>query len=243
MRDSIETTISHARQESLASRALRLGVPKSTLGHRENGRVSRSKGHAGQMALSEPEEEALVASIERLCEWNWAPTKAHIKSMVDSLIEARGDHTRLNIDKNWVDRFLKRFPTLMTTWSEVQSSVRLAASKPELIYCFLKRFQVLCVKHDVQVDDFWNFNEKGVQASKVYCLRLVVRCECLCFDKQRRMPSDRVIFTLVECCFVTGKTCRPFVIIPATETQVEWANDQTVSGSKWLKSLFRLLII
>ena len=131
----------------------------------------------------------------------------------------------------------------MTTWFEVQSSVRLAVSKPELIYRFLKRFQALRVKHDVQADDLWNFDEKGVQASKVHRLRFDVRRECLCFDKQRRMPSDRAAFILVECCSAMGKTCCPFVIVPAIETQVEWANDQTISGNKRLKSSFRLLII
>ena len=91
MGDSIGTTISSENGKRLAQLAIELKVPRSTLGHRRKGRLSRSEGHATQMALSKEEEEELAASIERLCDWNWAPTKVYIRSMAASLRETRGD--------------------------------------------------------------------------------------------------------------------------------------------------------
>ena len=121
------------------------------------------------MALSIVEEESLAAYIGRLCDWNWVPTKVHIRSMAESLIEACGDLFGLNIDKTWVDRFLGRIPELMTTWSLTQSNLKFIASQPERILRWLDHLQKLCFEHNISADNMWNFDEKGVQAGKVHC--------------------------------------------------------------------------
>ena len=233
MRDSIAAAISRSNNTSDRQLAFETGFSRSSLGHRRRGRPSRSEGHKDQMALSIAEEESLAAYIGRLCDWNWAPTKAHIRSMAESLIEARGDLPGPNIGKTWVDRFLGRIPELMTTWSSVQSNLRLTASQPERISRWLDCLQKLRSEHNISVDNMWNFDEKGVQAGKAHRRRLIVRRQRLSFDKQRRVPNDRANFTLVECVSAAGKTCRLLVIIPATETQVDWAQDYSVSESKF----------
>ena len=121
------------------------------------------------MALSIAEEESLAAYIGRLCDWNWALTKAHIRSMAESLIEACGDLLGLNIGKTWVDWFLGRMPELMTIWSSVQFNLRLIASQPEWILRWFNHLQKLCFEHNISADNMWNFDEKGVQANKMHC--------------------------------------------------------------------------
>ena len=169
------------------------------------------------MALSIAEEESLAAYIGRLCDWNWALTKAHIKSMAESLIEVCGDLSGPNINKIWVDWFLGRIFELMTTWSLVQFNLKLIASQLEWILCWLDCLQKLCFEYNISVDNMWNFDEKGVQAGKVHCYWFIVCCQCLFFDKQQCVFNDRVNFILVECVFVVNKICCFFIIILVTE--------------------------
>ena len=47
------------------------------------------------------------------------------------------------------------------------------------------------------------------------------------------MPNNRANFILVECVFAANKTCCFFVIIFATEMQVNWAQNYNVFENKF----------
>ena len=56
-----------------------------------------------------------MASIERLCEWNWAPIRAHVRAMAADLLQAQKEDIQINLGRNWPDRFVGRFERLQTT--------------------------------------------------------------------------------------------------------------------------------
>ena len=80
------------------------------------------------MALSKAKKKNLVAYIGKLCNWNCAFTKVHIKLIAESLIEACGDFFKFNINKIWVDWFLGKIFELMITWSLIQFNLKFTAS-------------------------------------------------------------------------------------------------------------------
>ena len=242
MRDSIDPSISPSKATSLAAQAAAAGVPRSTFGHRSRGRPERSEGHRKQMLLSPEEEEALVASVERLCEWNWAPPMPAIRAMAESLLAERPDPPRHNVGVNWVPRFLERHKALKATWSEALESSRASASKPELISRFLEKLLALMIRYGISAEDIWNFDEKGVQAGGVHRCRLVLQRMFASFDKRRRTPGDRANLTLIECASAAGSCLPPLIILAATETQVDWARDNSVPKGKCILISTNMLI-
>ena len=109
------------------------GIHRSTLGHRLRGRCNRSQGHAGQSALLQEEEITVAVALEQLCNWHWAPSRAHMRSLAEDLLRARTGNFRANLGNRWPDCFVARHPTFRTTWSELLSSVRAAADLPEIL--------------------------------------------------------------------------------------------------------------
>ena len=54
------------------------------------------------------EEQALITWIERKTAWGWPPRTIHLKGMVKSLMEVKGDRKALG--HHWYKNFLNRHP-------------------------------------------------------------------------------------------------------------------------------------
>ena len=216
-------------------------VPRSTLGYRLRGRPDRSRGHAGQAALMEEEEDALVVAVERLCDWHWAPTRPHVQSLAEDLLRLRGDSNRVNLSKRWLDRFLGRHPGLRTTWSEALSSARAAAGLPANIERWIEDLWAHGSAMQLEPADLWNFDEKGVQAASIHRRKVIVRRSRICFDRQRRGPGDRSLTTLIECCSAAGVALPPMIILGGTQTQLGWAQSNLVPSGKFYSYISYIL--
>ena len=56
-----------------------------------------------------------MVSIERLCEWNWAPTRAYVRAMAADLLQAQKEDIQINLGRNWPDCFIGCFERLQIT--------------------------------------------------------------------------------------------------------------------------------
>ena len=219
--DAIDQAISSQNQPSGRQLAAVHGIPSSTLGHRLRGRPDRSRGHAGQAALLEEEEEAIVVAIERLCDWHWAPSLSCMRFMAQDVLRDRAVQSQPNLGEHWPDRFLKRHPKLKITWTEALSNARAAAGLPVHIEHWMEKLQTYLSENHLRPSDLWNMDETGVQISGVHRKKVGLRRSRISFDCQRRAPGNRENVTLVECCSPDGRSILPLVTMHGTETQLD----------------------
>jgi hypothetical protein len=91
---------------------LEFGVPRSTLRHRINGRISRQEAHIPQQRLSEVQEERLTEWVLTQESLGLGPTYGQIRAFAGRILRVRGDNKPLG--KRWIDSFLRQNLILKT---------------------------------------------------------------------------------------------------------------------------------
>ena len=110
----VQLAISDIKSQHIQSQrraAAIYNIPRRTLQRRDAGCRNRRDCEANSKRLNKLEEEAIVTRILEESARGFAPTKADVRAMADSLLHARDGKP---VGKNWVDNFVKRTPELRT---------------------------------------------------------------------------------------------------------------------------------
>jgi hypothetical protein len=106
------------------------GVPQSTLSDRRARTASQRDIHHGRSNLTLPEEEALLQRIKDLYFRGFAPFHAHVRSMANQLLAARGG-TQVGV--NWVTRLIQLRPDVRSQLYRPRDYRRVLCSDPAII--------------------------------------------------------------------------------------------------------------
>jgi len=167
LKDGTYSSIGDAHKE--------LGVSTSTLDRRVKGGKSRAEAKENQQLLTISEEEVLAAWISRATATGNPVQHSFIREMAEQLrkprIIAKIAFTR-PIGKNWVARFLDRYPHLKTMLAKTIESACVKHVTKEQVIAFYKEFYKVIETRNIKLKDIYNFDETGIPGGSVADNRL-----------------------------------------------------------------------
>jgi hypothetical protein len=140
----IELAIIHYNESSkpaMRISAETFGISWTTLRDRLNGAQNRKEAHKSQQLLSDHEELTIVRWCERMDDWGFPLRLSLVKEMAAYLVKKREIGRKLG--KHWLDRFLKRNPSIVSKFSARLDRQRALANSPELIKDYFKKVSTL----------------------------------------------------------------------------------------------------
>ena len=119
--------IANGKWSSATQAASALGISKDTVSRRLSGGKSVAESRENSQLLTIPEEKALVEWITRLTMTGHPATHAFIREMAEEIRRKRVEKINNEMElisydpigTKWVPTFLKRYPQLETTLSEI----------------------------------------------------------------------------------------------------------------------------
>jgi hypothetical protein len=199
--------------QSIRACATHFGVPRSTLHNRLQTKMPvMQKRRSSHRLLSDAQEGALIAKIDRLIRWNHLPRLATISRFADALLKL---HTEEGVAPrqcgvNWARRWVAGFPQWKINWSKPMEHCRIIQySRPEL-EAFYNNFMTTLQDYGVDPDDIYNMDETGVMMGVARRTK-VVGCrnaESLTPDQRNRETA-----TIIECVGASGFALSPLVIV------------------------------
>ena len=200
--------INSQRVRSVKRAAKVYNIPRTTLSHRRAGRRSRRDCEANSKRLNKLEEEAIVKRILEESARGFAPTKADVRAMADSLLHARDGKP---VGKNWVDNFVKRTPELRTRWSRPYDHQRAACEDPAAIQRWFDLVKSTKERWGIVDDDIYNFNETSFIIGKILSQIVITASEGY-RKKKRIQPGNREWVTVIQGVGALGRRIPPFVV-------------------------------
>ncbi|KFZ19893.1 hypothetical protein V501_00423 [Pseudogymnoascus sp. VKM F-4519 (FW-2642)] len=134
------------------------------------GRKTRNEAHEIEQALSNAEENTLVRWITRLTAIGFPTTPSLIKEMAVEIqarrVQVASSETTLQsnptpIGYNWLQRFLKRHPTLKGVYSRQLESARYKEATPKKILAWFNAFKARINEQKYKLCDIYNIDKTG----------------------------------------------------------------------------------
>jgi hypothetical protein len=119
--------------------AHRLGVPRSTLVDRLNGRGAVKEQIHPHRRLSRSQEDRLALWILRQESLGYAPSHSQIRACVMGLLRQQGE--RPNLGRDWVTKFINRRADLKTKIGRRQEAKRFDSFTPKAVHWY---FDICC---------------------------------------------------------------------------------------------------
>jgi hypothetical protein len=150
---------------------------------------------------------------------------AHANSILDS---RKGE--KINLDSNWVDRFLERHnDELQTHWSRPLDTQRAQALNPAAVSAWFDLIKEHIVDEDVRKEDIYAMDETGFTPSDTGRERVVGRRGTKVQHKQGGADRENVT-TLITIC-ADGTTLRPAIIYKGQNFMKKWGENNLVGAS------------
>ncbi|KAJ2898372.1 hypothetical protein MKZ38_003963 [Zalerion maritima] len=137
------------------------GIPQSTLSTRLNGQGARNDQIQPGSLLSKNQERQLVQWILRQESIGYAPSHSQVRACVLGLLEQQGVQNP-DLGKNWVARFLGRYPEVKTKPGRRQEAARFDSFTPRAVkwYFDIREDQYSWIKPENTV----NIDKGGIMA-------------------------------------------------------------------------------
>jgi hypothetical protein len=128
--------------------------------------------------------------------------------MAVQLLKARGDTEDLG--KNWQARFLRRHPSLKSTFSTPQDKNRVLAGEEDVITHFFDLYAKKKEMFNIQDEDIYNIDEKGAIMGVIGKLKVIVSKH----EKKPKMTQDRSRewATMIKCVSLLGQVLSKWII-------------------------------
>jgi hypothetical protein len=196
---------------------LEFGVPRSTLRHRMNGRISRQEAHIPEQRLSTVQEQRLTEWVLIQESLGLSPTHGQIRAFAGRILWARGDTTPLG--KRWMAGFLRRNPILRTKKQLCIDSIRVNGATTEIIKKWWPKLTIPAIKA-IKPNNRWNMDEAGIMEG-MGDNGLVVGSINRRFI-QKKHPGSKAWTSFIECISATGQSLYPLVIFKGKSVQQQW---------------------
>ena len=200
---------------SLSEAATAFDIPKSTLGHRMNGRQSRQKGHEGDQILSPAAKKAIVRWISKLEQHGFPTRLDRVWQMAKSLAvkermalkeryerEGRKNAVHDTLGKNWITQFLDRHPELAAKLAVRMDKQRVYANDYTTIKDYTKKLGKVLAEHDIKDHNISNVYEKSITLG--YSAKIQIITQCSRKNPYVKQDGKREMVTLVEAVSANG---------------------------------------
>ena len=195
---------------SIGEAAIAFDLPKSTLGHRLQGRENRQKAHEDQQLFTPAAEKAIVQWILKLDDYGFPPRIDRLWSLVHVLANDKGQGGQDQIGKNWMTRFLNRHPVLTTKFAQRLDRQRHYANNPIIIADHFRKLGKVLKQHNIKPHAITNIDEKGIILGFSARTRVITR-------KGKKRPyvkqdGKREMVTALEAVSADGYVFPSFII-------------------------------
>ena len=144
---------------SLAAAGRATQAPSSTVNDRRHGILPRLQTTLPHARLRRYQEEIMVKYIQDL-QLQYAPiNQAQLQIIAEKLAQANNPTARLG--KNWIYRFIKRRPELITARNRSFEATRIKASIPHRIQSWYAYVDSAIQRFSITPQDIWNIDEIG----------------------------------------------------------------------------------
>jgi hypothetical protein len=165
---------------SIRKCAYAFNIPVITLSKRLSTQTSRSKSHESQQILSTAEEEAFIKSITRLSKSGCPITLPLIRDLAE---EIRLSRFRLSstptsyppISKQWIDRFRKRYPELLTIYSRALDTSRFEGVTYSIVNAYFDALTDLFLENSYPSNAIFNVDETGFALGTTLPSKVLIR--------------------------------------------------------------------
>ena len=216
--DEYKTTYTETGKVSFRSVGRRYNI------HWENIRDRIVRGSKSREAVAQDRQRLIPAEedvLEEYCllleKWGCPARISQLKHMAKELLIAKGD-TDL-IGKNWPSSFLKRYPLLKSAFTTPQDRNRQLSEDYDIIAHWFDLYQETVKEHDIQPEDTYNMDEKGV------AMGVIGKQRCIVSKSEKRPKStqdgSREWATLVECISLKAKVLSPWIIFKGKVQQTK----------------------
>ena len=239
------------RFKTLKEVASSYDVPRTTLRRRIAGSASRAHQSANCQKLSNNEESTLLAWILDMDRRGLPLQVSVVHHLAQLLVSARIPSAI--IGKNWVNRYVKRHPGLISKYTRKYDYQRAKCEDPMLIKSWFTRVQETIQKHGILAEDIYNMDETGFQMGVASSYRAICGLETKQKGAKALQPGNREWVTAIVCINAAGWTLPPQIIFAAVNHQSLWyqnlPEDYVLSVSKngwttnelgieWLQKIF-----
>ena len=237
--------------KTLKEAASSYDVPRSTLQDHMSGVTSRAHQPANSQKLSKSEESVLSEWILDMDRRGLPLQISVVHHLAQLLFSARIPSTI--IGKNWVNRFVKRNPGLISKYTRKYDYQRAKCEDPNLIKSWFTRVQKTIQEYGILDEDIYNMDETGFQMGVAGTYRAICGLETKQKDARSVQPGNREWVTAIVCISAAGWALPPQIIFAAANHQAHWyqnlPEDYILSVSKngwttnelgieWLQKVF-----
>ncbi|KIJ53098.1 hypothetical protein M422DRAFT_155463, partial [Sphaerobolus stellatus SS14] len=134
----------------------------------------------------------------------------------------------VNLGKNWMRRFLARYPELNARWRRRIDRHRAMAVNADSINHFFDLLQKIIDKHDLKPEQVFNMDEKGcmldiIQGARVLSLQMNLSVG--------RLDGNRESVTIIECICADGSSIPPTYIFKGKNLQSTWFENDPINAN------------
>jgi DDE superfamily endonuclease/Tc5 transposase DNA-binding domain len=252
------------KYRNVTEAAKALGIPKSTVYHRINGRRSRSHAHEHQQRLTWNQESALISWIKELAANGYPPRHPQVHEMAEEIrrydianLIGENDITRVNmfsLGQDWVrKRFLPRYPDLRSVTSTAIDSNRVKNASVEVLQSWFDTFEKVVQKYGIEEQNIYNMDESGFSIGTVKATRVITSAADR--RKWQAQPGRQEWVSVVECIGADGTdSIPPLVIFKGQSLSSSWISQDVpkdwqfsatlkgwtsnIHGVEWLRRCF-----
>ena len=210
---------------SAASAARHYGLKPRRLQLRLAGSQSKSTRPRTNTRLTTFQEQALCDYIDRLDHIEHSIRVKHIRGAAEFMLRITSDPESPPppLGKDWVTRFIKRYPRYFKRKQKPLSVERKNAHDVECIREAYNAFRRRVEEKGVQVEDIWNMDETGfrIGCGIAHCIITLDKSKPLRFVD----PDNRDYITSVEAISAGGRSMPPFVILKGAHILQKWASN------------------
>ena len=192
-------------------------VPRTTLQDRISGTASRAHQCANCQKLSINEESVLSAWILDM-DMRGLPLQISVVHHLAQLLLSARIPSAI-IGKNWVNRFVKRHPGLISKYTRKYDYQRAKCEDPKLIKSWFTCVQKTIQEYGILAEDIYNMDETGFQMGVAGTYKAICGLETKQKDAKALQPGNREWVTAIVCINAAGWTLPPQIIFAAANHQ------------------------
>ncbi|KAK6224541.1 transposase [Colletotrichum tabaci] len=212
---------------SIRQAARNWGIPYHTLRHRFHGMQSKNTAYSHMQRLSQSQEQYLAEWVYIQDALGVAPTHQQLKGLAERMMGSINQP----LGKRWVNRFLRRNPSIGTRRSRAIDARRWKAHSSEVIEDFFHRLDSIPTIQGINPSNRWNMDETGIMEGKG--ANGLVLGSMASQHIQKKQPGSRTWVSIIECVAADGRSLCPLVIYKGKSVQAQWFPSNLFGYEGW----------
>lgn len=222
-------TVEKSGKASVRAIATKFNVPRSTLQDRLDGKLARNQAHEELMHLTKVEERELVQWITTLTQHGYAPRYRTVRELAEIIRNRRvygvnSEDIQLvhydDIGRDWVARFLSRWPELASARRKCIEAARIKDMSPDRLMKWFDDLESVIEEHNIEPRNVYNMDESGFAIGDVEASQCIINATIR--QQFQAKPGRQEWVTAVECICADGSSIPPLIIFKGENLSRQW---------------------